>query len=282
MSPGRSVDELPAHARSTRLGPGWQIPPSRSVLERDDIHVWLAALAPSEPSIAAWQGLLSTDEQARAERFTFADHRRRFVFARAVLRLILARYTTIEPARLEFVYGPHGKPRLADKQNGTDLQFSVSHSDELALYGVTRGRRIGVDLERVRPDLGHDEIKQMAERFFSPREAATILAAPPQQRRETFLRCWTRKEAYVKATGKGLSLPLDQFDVSMDSEDQAALLRTDWDPEEAGRWTIAPPNSVPGHVAALAAEGQSWQLQCWQWPEDHPQQFHTTAQCASP
>ncbi len=235
-------------------------------LGKDDVHVWLAALSPPEPGLEASRQLLSVDELSRAERFVFPEHRRRFVIARGLLRLILARYTAVEPEGLQFVYGRHGKPGLADKQNGDDLQFSVSHSDDLALYGVARGRRIGVDLERVRADLLEEEIKQIAERFFSPREAAAILAAPPQQRRETFLSCWTRKEAYAKAIGKGLSLPLDQFDVSLDSRERAALLHTGGDPEEAAHWSIQPLDLRPSYVAALAVEGHGWRLQRWQWP----------------
>ena len=132
------------------------------------------------------------------------------------------------------------------------------------LYAITRGRKIGIDVERIGRDLKGDAI---AERFFTPREVAMLRALPPDMQTQGFFACWTRKEAYVKARGDGLSLPLDQFDVSVAPEEPAALLHTKGDPSEASRWSLKDLTPGPGYAAALAVEGDAWLLRCWQWRE---------------
>jgi 4'-phosphopantetheinyl transferase len=134
----------------------------------------------------------------------------------------------------------------------------------VALYAVTRGREIGIDLECIRFDL---EVEKIAERFFSRREAATLRTLPPEVQRQAFFLCWTRKEAYFKARGEGLSLPLDQFDVSLIPGEPAALLSTQRDPYEVSRWSLQELTPAPGYAAALAVEGHGWGLACWQWPD---------------
>jgi 4'-phosphopantetheinyl transferase len=133
----------------------------------------------------------------------------------------------------------------------------------VALYAVARGREVGIDLEFIRRDL---EVEQIAERFFSRRETATLRALPTDLRKYAFFLCWTRKEAYIKARGEGLSLPLDQFDVSLIPGEPAALLSAQPDSDEALRWSLQELTLASGYVAALAVEGRGWSLSCWQWP----------------
>jgi len=209
---------------------------------------------------------LSEDEQARAERFYFQIDRERFVVARGALREILGVYLNRAAKSVLFCYGPHGKPALAHDPGRNTIHFNVSHSHGVALYAVTRGREIGIDLEFIRESL---EVEQLAERFFSQREIATLRGLPVNLRKHAFFLCWTRKEAYIKARGEGLSLPLDQFDVSLIPGEPAALLRTQADPDETLRWSLQELSVDPGYVSALAVEGRGWSLSCWQWPPRH-------------
>jgi 4'-phosphopantetheinyl transferase len=205
---------------------------------------------------------LSADELERAARFHFPEHRRRYTVARGVLRDILGRYLAVPPAALAFSYSAYGKPALAQQFEATGERFNISHSHEMALFAVTCGREIGVDIEYLGRQVRAEEI---AEHFFSAHERAVLRRLPTTAKHEAFLNCWTRKEAYIKAHGEGLSLPLDQFDVSLAPGDPAALLATYHEPQEVLRWSLCALRPAPGYVAALAVEGQSWQLTCLQW-----------------
>jgi len=244
--------------------PLWRPPPEPLTLGSDEVHVWRAALNRAASQVQSLQRTLTADEQARAERFYFQKDRERFVVGRGLLRIILGRYLNLEPNQLRFDYSPYGKPSLAPEIDGGGLRFNVSHSHELALYAVTRGREIGIDVERLRPDFASEQI---AERFFSPREVAELRALPPEVQTEAFFNCWTRKEAYIKAIGEGLSHPLDQFDVSLVPGQPASLLSTRTNPSEAARWSLLALIPSPDYVAALAVEGHGWRLvrwQCWE------------------
>ncbi len=242
----------------------WRHPPERLVLSKAEVHVWRAALDLECAPVQNFERTLATDERARAARFHFDTHRNQFIVGRGVLRTILGRYLGIEPDRLQFRYSSHGKPALSAEQGSNAIRFNVSHSGGMALYAVTRERKVGVDLERIRPDFANEEI---AERFFSPQEVAAFHALPPESRLEAFFACWTRKEAYIKARGEGLSLPLDRFDVSLAPGQPAALMSVHDDHREAARWSIRELSPGPDYVAAIAAEGHDWRLECWQWHE---------------
>jgi 4'-phosphopantetheinyl transferase len=207
--------------------------------------------------------LLSADEAQRAARYGFARDRRRFVVARATLRILLGRYLNLEPGRVRFCYGTHGKPALDALQCEGDLRFSLAHSEDLALYAIASGREVGVDLEWVRPLA---DLRQIAETFFSARERAALFELEPAHRPEAFYACWTRKEAYLKARGEGLALPLDQFDVSLAPGEPARLLGVRGDPRERQRWSLHALAPAAGCVAALAVEGHRWKLGRWQCP----------------
>ena len=235
------------------------------MLGRDEVHVWRARLDRNTSYRQSLQQILTADEQVRAERLYFPKDRQHFVVARGVLRLILSRYLDMEPYQLRFCYNRYGKPGLVTSSGQEALSFNVSHSCGLALYAVTRSREIGIDLERIRRDFA---CEQIAERFFSPREKATLRALQAKKvKHRAFFNCWTRKEAYIKARGEGLSLPLDQFDVSLAPEEPATLLDMRGDPREASRWSLQELFPGSGYVAALAVEGHGWRLACWEWPE---------------
>jgi 4'-phosphopantetheinyl transferase len=219
---------------------------------------------------------LSEDEQRRAHRFHFAEDRRRFTVARGVLRALLARYLGNNPATLQFVYNIHGKPRLPENH---PLRFNVSHSGGLALYAVAWNREIGVDIERLRPEFAGEAI---AERFFSRNEVAILRSLPPPLVVTAFFNCWTRKEAYIKARGKGLAIPLDQFDVSLHPGEPAQVHQDRESPAETGRWAIWDLSPAPGFAGAAAVEGHDAYLWCGRWPEKShesaasPQYFQAT------
>jgi 4'-phosphopantetheinyl transferase len=245
--------------------PAWSAPPESFHLESDEVHVWRATLDQPAPRVQSLWQTLAADEQARARRFYFEKDRVPFIIARGALRAILGGYLNINPDQLRFYYSPHGKPALASEVGGGTLRFNVSHSHGLALFAISRGRDIGIDIEHIRPDFATEEI---AERFFSPREVAALRALPIDAQAEAFFNCWTRKEAYIKAIGEGLSHPLDQFDVSLAPGEPARLLKTQRNPQQAAQWSLQELSPGPGYAAALAVEGHGWRLHCWQWPDE--------------
>lgn len=219
-------------------------PSSSLSLQPGEVHVWRLVLdAPVEPYLE----LLQPDELARANRFYFEKDRKHFTVARGFLRLLLGRYLQTDPALLMFSYGAYGKPSLESEQT---LRFNMSHSHGMALYALTEAREIGVDIERIRADFTSDDI---ARRFFSPFEVERLCGLPSADRVEGFFKCWTRKEAYIKATGRGLSQALDDFDVTLGPGENAMLLRNEDGSHE--RWTMVDVEVGPGYAGALAVEG---------------------------
>jgi len=230
------------------------------VLTENEVQLWRVDLEATGADESRWQTVLSADETVRAARFHFPRDRQRFVASRAVLRTILAGYLAIDPAGVNFSYSSKEKPLLGSAHAGSDVMFNVSHSGGIALFAFTRHFDIGIDVEQVRRDFDLDAI---ARRFFSAHEQSQLAALPADERVEGFFRCWTRKEAYIKATGDGLSLPLSQFDVSLVAEDTNALRATRPDAAEAGRWLLREVPGGHGYIAALCVRGQEWKLNGW-------------------
>jgi 4'-phosphopantetheinyl transferase len=227
-------------------------------------HAWYVHLESLAAESETWQQLLSQEERDRAARFRFARDQRRFSVTRALLRLLLGAYLECEPESLIFHTLEHGKPMLDGRYRGTPLNFNVSHSDGMALFGVTLDRPIGVDVERVRHDF---EVVTIAKRFFSPAEQRDFLSLPPAQQHRAFFDCWTRKEAYVKALGDGLSHPLHQFDVCLAPGEPARLTATRPDAQEVSRWTMAAPDVGAGYAAAVAAKAKNLEITCQKLPK---------------
>jgi 4'-phosphopantetheinyl transferase len=225
-------------------------------LTEGEVHISSAHLDRPPEVVAALSELLSADEHARARRFRFERHRIRYIVGRGSLRQLLGRYVAMEPGLLRFSYSGYRKPALSAPS--TTLSFNVSHSEDLALYAVCLDSEVGIDVERFRPEPIRDRVP---ERFFSQREVETLRSLPESAQAAAFLRCWTRKEAFLKARGDGLMLPLDAFDVTLTEHEAPCLLRTAWDPLEASSWSLHDlSTSFPGFAAALAVNGSGWSV----------------------
>ena len=239
----------------------WLSPPDHLSLTDRDVHIWRASLEQPAALVTSLRQLLSEDEQARADRFHFEKDRRHFIVARGFLRQLLGRYLEIAPAAVRFTYAEHGKPQLASDLAG-QLKFNLAHSGGLALYAFTRISEIGIDLEQIRPHFTGDDV---ARRFFSVTEIGCLNQQPAAARLKAFFNCWTRKEAFIKAKGLGLSLALDQFDVTLNPDEPAALLRTRWDESEAPRWSLQAIDPGPDFAGAVAIEAKDWEISCWEF-----------------
>jgi 4'-phosphopantetheinyl transferase len=230
------------------------------LLPEDEVQLWRIDLEAIRSDESRWQRTLSQDELTRASRFHFPHDRQRFVASRAWLRTILAGYLATNPSALTFSYSTKEKPSLATEHGGSDITFNVSHSGGIAMMAFSRGRELGVDVEQVRTDF---DVEAISRRFFSAHEQKQLAALPTERKFEAFFRCWTRKEAYIKATGDGLSLPLHQFDVSVAAEDCDALISTRPDPSEATLWSLREVPAGKGYVAALCVGSRQWRLKDW-------------------
>jgi 4'-phosphopantetheinyl transferase len=213
----------------------------------DEIHVWHAALDRGGQVPGELESTLSLEEKARADRSHFANDRNRFVVARGLLRELLGGYLHQNPADLEFSYGPHGKPSLSGGNASSGLCFNLSHSSDLAVYAIARERNLGIDVEHVRPESAGEDI---AKHYFSAREVSDLRTLPTEAKVEGFFQCWTRKEAYLKATGMGLQIPLDSFSVSL-LPGQPARFLGGVEP----RWNLAAYHPAEGYLAAVVYDG---------------------------
>lgn len=219
---------------------------TRIRLQEGEVHVWEGRLDRPAAEVQLLRALLSGDEQDRADRFHFERDRSRYIVGRGELRLLLAGYQGAEPEALRFEYGAFEKPSL----RGSDLHFNLAHSGPVVLFAVTRDGELGIDVE-IEDRRVFSE--RLAERFFSPGEVASLKALSRSERAHAFLRCWTRKEAFLKARGDGLQLALDTFDVSLGPGQPVALLRTEWSRSEPTEWILSDlSDEDAGYVAALA------------------------------
>lgn len=240
----------------------WPPRPDSLLLNENEVHVWRASLRREASKTLDLLQILSEDERRKAARFCLQEIREQFIVGRAILRGILGRYLQVDPERLQFNYGPYGKPAVAPEFGGEGISFNMSDSHGLAIYAVARRRQVGIDLERMRSDV---PCERMAKRFFAETEFKALLALPADQRQEGFFNCWTRKEAYLKAIGKGLSFPLKNVVVSLAPCEPAAILSIQSDPEQARHWSLVALHPDPAYSAALAAEGRECQLRFCQW-----------------
>lgn len=218
----------------------------RITLPLAGIEVWQARLDLHPEEVMHCAQFLSHDERLRADRFYFEHDRRRFMVARGTLRLLLSRHVQIAPAAIVFAYMKNGKPFVVGST--AQLHFNVSHSDERALYAISRNCRLGVDIEYLNRDI---DWHGLGRRFFTHNESTALQQLPASSRKRAFFACWTRKEAIIKATGDGLSLPLDQFEVTVDPDAEprilaAATLRI-------ADWTLYAADVGNDYVATVAA-----------------------------
>jgi len=242
----------------------WRAAPVRPAFPVDRVDLWQICLDAPESAVDLHE-VLARDEIARAERFHFARDRQHFVRCRSAAREILGRYLEIPAQEIRFSYEANGKPQIVEDQNPRQLRFNISHSSGLAVIAVASGRAVGVDVEKIRPDV---EYLELAERFFSTNEYQALSAVPSNQLARAFFACWTRKEAFIKACGDGLSFPLSEFSVSIDPDAPAALQEVRMNPKAATRWSLFNLEAQEGFIGALAVEGPSQPIERWRFDLD--------------
>lgn len=249
-------------ARMVNLEPSWNAPPARTVLSDKEMHIWRAFLDIPDRSVQEFKQSLSTDERARAERFRFDRDRNRFIAAHGILRRILACYMNVDPCEITFCREENGKPRLKTAAGETGIQFNLSHSEGLAIYVFTCDRRVGVDVECIRVV---DEMEQIVEQFFSARERALFRVLPAGVKQEMFFNLWTRREAFLKAIGNGLSYPPDTFDALRGGEDSDHSSAMAGGAQAGPGWSVLDVRPASRFVGAVVVDGAMWETRCWQW-----------------
>lgn len=213
------------------------------------VDLWLWPLTDASGEEAEHWRVMSTEERARADRFVFPKHRKRYIHGRGRLRQILASYTGLAPEKLAFDLSAYDKPRLANT-GGASLHFNLSHSEELAALGVSADTELGVDIEWIR--LLKEDISS---RYFSASECDVLHALPEAEQPRAFFECWTRKEAYIKASGEGLSIPLNSFDVAFGPGAAPRFLRIDQpQKQDVADWRLYAFEPAPGCMGAIAAK----------------------------
>ncbi|MDM3846793.1 MAG: 4'-phosphopantetheinyl transferase superfamily protein [Aphanizomenon gracile PMC649.10] len=232
----------------------WLPAPKELDLLLNDVHIWRINLNSDELQLQSFRETLSSDEIARAERFYFPEHRQRFMAGRGTLRAILGQYLDIAPKQVEFEYQPRGKPLLAAKFADQGLLFNLSHSQDLALLGVSYQHQIGVDLEYIRT---MSDLEGLAKRFFSAREYEYLRLLSPAQQQQIFFRYWTCKEAYLKATGDGL-VQLEEIEIDLTPNQPSKLL-------VSGDWSLRELTPANNFAAAVVVAGSNIHLHFWEY-----------------
>jgi len=222
----------------------------------DDVHAWMATLELGTIALERSASVLSAAERARAAEFRSDPARARYVGARGLLRTILAGYLGASPESLVFDQNPWGKPSLGGAYSSSDIRFNLSHAGTLALYAITRGREVGIDVEECVPGRSTADI---AARCFSPLEIASLKALPHAAQTRAFFATWTRKEAYAKARGQGLSLPLSRFSVEVDPQQPPRLIEAE-PPSEIARWAMHSLVLPAPYEGTVVVEGSGWRI----------------------
>jgi 4'-phosphopantetheinyl transferase len=237
-------------------------PPSCFKLTVGEVHIWSVYLDQSDPIIAALTRILSDEEKKRAVRFLFPIDRKRFIVCRGILKMILGHYLKIDPNQLYFAYSSNGKPLISNSINSQNLRFNLSHSDSLALYAFTLCHEIGIDVEKI---IRTPEMDQVAKRYFSENEYCIYRFLHGKKKKEMFYKYWTRKEAFIKAIGDGLTLPLESLDVSNVSDETGKISMFEVVSQNVSQWYIHDLDINSGYEAAFAKEKQCSKLMSFQW-----------------
>ena len=253
------------NAPSTQPDTRWEASPLPSHLSANEIHIWRVSLHPPSSLFPTLWSMLDQKEQQRAQRFKFTKHQDAFVSARSALRIILSRYLNLAPENLKIDVEPHGKPYLLAPSVSPPLSFNIAHSESLALLAVSLNRQVGIDLEHHRSNVHY---VSLLNRICSLQEKSSLSTLLPEQQKSAFFSCWTRKEAYVKALGKGLLVPLSSITVSLLPGEPATLIHVDGKKEESLRWSMCTLYPGPEYSGALVGEGQDWKPCFWQWGWD--------------
>jgi len=260
---------LPNQKQHPRIS--WESPPSNLFLDSQEVHIFASCLDLGPERLESLLETLNAEERARAARFYFDLHRNRFIAGRGFLRSVLGRYLGIVPALVEFTYGPRGKPMLSSSSAGISssfagrsmklLQFNLAHCDDLALLAISSQAELGVDVERVRqiPDA-----RELVARFFSPNETASFSKLTQKEQPDAFFNLWTRKEAWLKATGEGIAHLLPEVEVSFlpGAPGQLMNLPPGWKIHD---WSLLELSPASGFTAAMAIRGPRGPAQTWRW-----------------
>lgn len=214
------------------------------------IHVWYCDFEQHLTKLDSYLILLSSDEKIRSERFKFKRDKECYIISRGILRLLLGKYLKLDPRKIEFEYTSYGKPYLSFENA---LNFNISHSGNMASFAFFQYQEIGVDIEKIKDDF---DVLELAQNFFSKTEITSLEEQSKDMLPRAFFRCWTRKESFIKAEGSGLSFPLDQFAVSLDSDDTAELLETKWNENEKQEWRLYSFTPKTGYIGAVSVKHQ--------------------------
>jgi len=246
------------------LETNWPLSKPRPAPAPGEIDVWRVRLPASADKLQACRALLADQEVESLARIKAEHRRRELIVGRAALRQLLAAAVGASPRELSFVHHGMGKPALSDAWRDCPLAFNVSHSRDWALIAIAQADRVGIDVEYAHraADLG-----ALARRFFAPAEAERVLALPEAERRWAFFRCWTRKEAIVKALGGGIAAGLDRFEVTVTADEPPRLVRADSDFGPAEDWSLVDLPLDPDYVATAAAPAAIAAVRCWELGE---------------
>jgi 4'-phosphopantetheinyl transferase len=226
------------------------------------VTVWKINLHHLNPDQLFYYKYISDDEIEKSRRFYFEKDQRRFVQSHAILRMILAEIIKIPPRNIEFLMNPFGKPYIMRRSDQPEVFFNLSHSEAGVLIAVSEGYECGVDIEYQKEDIPSREI---AGHFFSENELKIFLALPQDQQKEAFFNCWTRKEAFIKAKGKGLSIPLDSFDVSLAPDEPARLLQSRLESDDIQQWFLVHLETWYQYSAALCVHNKRTTYHLVEW-----------------
>ncbi len=232
----------------------WQTPSIFPILQTNQVHVWRASLKQNVKELAELLNLLDIQEKNRAAKFISEKAKNNFIAARGILRSLLAKYLHVKPQDLVFKQGQYGKLYL----DSSILQFNISHSNDLALFIFALHQPVGIDVEFIRNDF---DFVPIAQRFFSKKETADLLTLPPNQQLHAFFNCWSRKEAFIKAIGKGIFFALDEFSAEVSNKQEGRLQLQITDPEfNAKDWSLEALNPADSYVGAFATSWQKYEI----------------------
>ena len=248
----------------------WNSAPRKVQLNKDEVHVWRVNAFLSRSRILKLQTFLDRAEIDRAGKFHFARDRERFIVARGMLRVILGHYLKMSPGALRFHYNAFGKAFLDGDNSGLEIQFNLTYSRGLILYAVASGRQVGIDIEYINYDT---PVAELSKEVFSASETEELNGLPADLQTEFFFKGWTHKEAYLKACGRGFSMPLNELTVSLLPGGTTLLLNISNNPPESTGWCLQDLNPGKGFASALAVKGTGWKLKCWEDRTDHEELF---------
>jgi 4'-phosphopantetheinyl transferase len=228
-------------------------------IKPNEVHFWQCSFDANKVRVPHYKSLLAQDELIRAEKFKFEIDRERYVISRGILRMLLGEYLNENPQKIKFNYTTYGKPML---QNKSSLAFNISHSGNKAVFGFVTDVEIGVDVEKVKTDFN---VLDIARNFFSPKEIESLENQQKELLHRAFFRCWTRKEAFIKAEGSGLSFPLDAFSVSLDNDKKTELLETNWNTSERQHWKLFSFPLNEEYITAVAIQNKKASITYRNW-----------------